>query len=392
MKVLLVNDTFPPDINGSAYFTHRLATSLMTRGHKVLAIAPSRTFHDEPSVRNGVSVFGVWSFPIIHYTNFRVPFPIFIKDALRKVIQEFAPDIVHLQGHSILGRTVMTIARELHVGVMGTNHFMPENLVHYLHLPTTFEDKIKKWAWSDCRRIFEKLDCVTTPTQTAADLMKKFGFSKPILALSNGIDLQRFHPGNDGEFLKKRYALTDKPTLLYVGRLDKEKNVDLILRALAKIAPETAPHFLIAGKGFEEKNLKKLAHELGLENRVTFAGFVPDEDLPFLYRISHAFIIAGTAELQSLVTMEAMATGLPIIGVNATALPELIHDGKNGYLFAPGDIEGLISCIQRLFKVSNPRQQMGAESLKLIQAHDINKIMATFESLYTSLSQPNKNS
>ena len=112
---------------------------------------------------------------------------------------------------------------------------------------------------------------------------------------------------------------------------------------------------------------------------------MPDEDLPNLYKIADCFIIAGTAELQSLVTMEAMASGLPVVGVNAMALPELIHDGENGYLFELDNIESLTQSLIKILSDEKLRKQMGDKSLEIIQAHDINNSMVTFESLYQSM-------
>jgi glycosyltransferase involved in cell wall biosynthesis len=201
--------------------------------------------------------------------------------------------------------------------------------------------------------------------------------------------MKKFHSGQDANYLRQRYNLPNKPILLFVGRLDKEKNVDLVIRALASIDSKIAPHFLIAGKGYEMENLRQLARELKIEDRVTFAGFVSDEDLPFLYNTATVFINAGIAELQSLVVMEAMATGLPVIGVNAMALPELIHDGENGYLFPAGDIGKLASCIQKIFSNAEQREIMAKKSLEIIANHDVEKTMSRFESLYRDLSNKN---
>jgi len=386
MRILIANDTFHPDLNGNSYFTHRLASSLIKRGHQVLVIAPSQTFHHEKSIRGGVPVFGVRSMSIPHYANFRVTIPWFAKKTLTNVIKEFNPEVVHIQSHFAVGRMTMRIAKKLGMKVIGTNHFMPENLVFYFHFPNWLEKKAIRWAWNDFRSIYEKLDFVTTPTKTAADLLKKYGFLKQVLPVSNGIDMKKFHSGQDATYLKQRYDLPNKPVLLFVGRLDKEKNVDLVIRALASIDPKIAPHFLIAGKGYEMENLRRLAKELKIEDRVTFAGFVSDEDLPFLYNTATVFINAGTAELQSLVVMEAMATGLPVIGVNAMALPELIHDGENGYLFPVGDVNKLAECIQKLFSDVQLRGSMGKKSLEIIGNHDVEKSMSKFESLYRELS------
>jgi 1,2-diacylglycerol 3-alpha-glucosyltransferase len=388
MRILIANDTFYPDLNGNSYFTYRLASGLIKRGHEVLVIAPSRTFRHEKSIRQGVPVFGLRSIPIPHYANLRIALPFFVKKTLTNVISEFNPEAVHVQDHSTVGRATIKIAKKLGIKIIGTNHFMPENLVFYLHFPDWLEKKVINLAWNDFRRIYEKLDIITTPTKTAVNLLKKYGFSKEVIPISNGIDTKKFRPGQDAAYLKQRYNLPDKPILLYVGRLDKEKNVDLVLRALAQVTPEEiAPHFLIAGKGYEMKNLKKLAEKLKIQNRVTFAGFMPDEDLPFLYNLASVFINAGVAELQSLVMMEAMASGLPVIGVNAMALPELVHDNENGYLFPIGDAKKLSGCIQKMF--SNPEQMklMGEKSLEIIRDHDAENIMSRFESLYNELAK-----
>jgi glycosyltransferase involved in cell wall biosynthesis len=140
----------------------------------------------------------------------------------------------------------------------------------------------------------------------------------------------------------------------------------------------------------EKKILEHLADELGISGHVTFAGFVPDIDLPNLYCITDAFIIAGIAELQSIVTMEAMASGLPVVGVNAVALPELIHDGENGFLFENGDIKSLAEKMTKILSDESLRKQMGVKSLEIIAKHDIHKIIDEFEALYQKLINQNK--
>jgi glycosyltransferase involved in cell wall biosynthesis len=116
-----------------------------------------------------------------------------------------------------------------------------------------------------------------------------------------------------------------------------------------------------------------------------FAGFVPDDKLPDLYQASDVFVIAGVAELQSIVTMEAMASGLPILAVNAMALPELCHDGQNGYLFEMGNENALSEKIIELATDSGLRKEMSEKSMEIIQKHDIRKTIPQFEGLYSQL-------
>lgn len=381
MKILIVSVTYYPDVNGASYFTQRLAANLHAMGHSVLVIAPSRFMRNETYDLKGVSVFGMRSFPTF-INGFRVAQPFFIEKTLRAKIKEYSPDIIHLQSHLVFSRAVVKIAKELKIPVIGTNHFMPENLLHYLHLPKKMEQYARRFAWNDFLKVYEKIDAVTTPTETGAKLLVDIGLKKRVQWLSVGIDLKMFHPGNNGTHLRKKYNLPKKPTLLYLGRLDKEKNVDVLLRAFALALKKTDANFVIAGFGAEEKKLKELARKLKIKKSVTFPGFVSDEDKPDLYNIADCFAIAGIAELQSIVTLEAMASGLPVIAVDAMALPHLVHHGKNGFLFKLNDVESVAGYMVKIFSDDALRKSMGKHSLEIIKKHDMNSVMKKYEDLY----------
>lgn len=386
MRILIGADTYYPGVDGASYFTQRLATGLKARGHQVLVIAPSRSLKSEYFSHDGVEIFGVSSWPTVLHKFYRFTPPLFIKNKIRPVIKRFQPEVAHIQGHFFIERAVVRVAGEQGVPTMGTNHFMPENLLHYLHAPKPIENLIKKFGWWQFKILFEKLPIVTTPTHTAAELLQQIGLAHSVLAVSCGIDLQKFKPENKNPELLKKYSLpTDRPIFLCVGRLAPEKNVDLILRALSPALKNNSAHLAVAGNGMEKSRLERLAGELGIKNAVTFLGFVPDVDLPGLYPLAQVFIMAGTAELQSLVIMEAMASGLPVIAVRALALPELAHPGVNGFLFNPGDEKALREAAEQL--IANPQERllMGAKSRELILKHDINLTMERYEELYRQL-------
>ena len=385
MKILIAADTYYPHVNGASYFTQRLAFYLQQRGHRVLVIAPSRTFKNE-FYTHETPIQGIRSIPVLIHKDFRVSLPILLGSTVENVIAAYAPEIVHVQGHFFICNAVLKEAKKLGLPTVGTNHFMPENLTHYSHLPAFAMRWLQKWGWKWFRAVFEELDIVTTPTQTGARLLQQIGFKKEVLPISCGIDRSRFCPSANGNGLRKKYSLPEgKKILLYVGRVDREKNIDLILRGLSRVVRTSNVHLVIAGRGAEENRLKRLERSLGLHERVTFAGFVPDEDLPGLYAMADCFIIAGTAELQSIVTLEAMASGLPVIGVRAMALPELVHPGANGCLFYPGDESGVADCITAVFADASRRKEMSAGSLAIIERHDIEQTINQFESIYRSL-------
>ena len=385
MRILIATDTYYPDVNGAAYFTYRLATLLADRGHSVFVMCPSRSFRNTVSNHKAVTLYGIRSITIPIYRNFRIS-PLFISRTIRAVVKAISPDIVHIQNHFLIGKEAVSAAKRLGIPVIGTNHFMPENLVHYLHLPGIAESWAQKFAWGQCVRVFEQLDFVTTPTKTAVALLKNAGLSKDVMPLSCGIDLERFKPTNDGSYLKRSLDIpTNKQVLLYVGRLDKEKRIDLILRALPDILRVTSVHLVLAGIGKEKQKLEELTEKLGIRKAVTFAGFVPDKDLQNIYRIADLFVTAGIAELQSIVTMEAMASGLPVVAVNAMALPELVHDGENGYLFSNGDSQMLAEKVIAILSNQTMRAQMSERSLQIIKDHDINRIIEKYEAIYNEI-------
>jgi 1,2-diacylglycerol 3-alpha-glucosyltransferase len=154
---------------------------------------------------------------------------------------------------------------------------------------------------------------------------------------------------------------------------------------LPLVIQKTDMHFVIGGKGAEMEKLKNLSKKLNLQDNITFAGFVPDEDLPNLYSVADCFINAGTAELQSLVTMEAMASGLPVMAVNAMALPELVRHGENGYLFQIDAVVEIAKGLIQIFTNEDLRHKMAYKSLEIIRKHDINISMEMFESLYKKM-------
>jgi glycosyltransferase involved in cell wall biosynthesis len=383
MKILIATDTYFPNVNGASYFTQRLAKWLNSRGHSVLVIAPSPFLQNHNYTHEGIRVCGLYSIPIF-INDFRVTLPIFIKERIRNALFDFNPEIVHVQGHFFIGQTTAKLARSRGISVVGTNHFMPENLSHYGRLPKILTRSIDRMLWRHAIKVFSAYDFATSPSKKAVQIMIDHGYDGKIFPISNGVDLNCFHPGQSS-LDRKKYGLDVRPILLFVGRIDKEKNVDLILRALPGALAQTNFQFIAAGKGAELDNLKKLARLLGVRHSANFLGFVPDRDLPDLYRSATAFVIACTAELQSIATMEAMASGLPVIAVDAVALPELIHNGKNGFLFTPGSVPELSKAIVNLFSDQKVRAKMAQRSLEIIQEHNINKTMQEFETLYAKL-------
>ena len=382
MRILMANDTYPPDVNGAAYFTKRLAEGLAERDHGVHVICPSTKLRSGTVRRGGVIEHRIRSVPVPFHTGFRFSPPPFLYRRVLAEVERIRPDVVHAQGHFFIGRAAIRAAEELGTPVVATNHFMPDNLVVYLRLPEKTRNRVAEWAWRDFARVFDRAEVVTAPTPFAAELAEQKGVRGPVLPISNGMDLSRFSPENDGAGFRRKHGIPERPTIMYVGRLDAEKRVGELVRALPLVRESLDAQLVVVGDGHERQKLIGQAEEEGVEGHVIFTGLVGDDELPDAYAATDVFCNAGVAELQSIVTMEAMATGMPVVAANARALPLLVRDGRNGRLFEPGDVEGLAARLTEILSDTDRRAKMGEESLKIVARHDIEDTLTAFEELY----------
>ncbi len=381
MRILFVSDTYYPHINGVYYFVCRVGPMLQNKGHQIAVIAPSPTIASTLQKVDELDVYGLPSVSTVLYPLIRVPFPVLMKSRIKKIIEEFKPDIIHVQDHFAISKAVIEVNENFCIPIIATNHFMPEN-ISVLVKGDKWKKRIEKWLWNQFSKVYNQVTLVTTPSETGVNIMRPH--LKPevkTIAISSGIDLSLFNPDGDVQPIMKKYNIpTNRPVLLYVGRLDPEKRIDEILEAVAVAIKTVDFTFLVVGKGTKKIELEQMAVTLGIAQHVVFTGFVPDEDLPFMYKLSRCFIIASIAELLSLVTLQAMASGLPIIAVNAGALVELV-DG-NGYLYNEGDIPAIVHAIASICSSEDAHLQMRDRSLELIQKHNIQTTLNAFEQLY----------
>lgn len=385
LRVVLACDTFGPDVNGAARFAERLAAGLARRGHEMHIIAPAvkGLSGTNKEIHDGAELT-VHRFPSIQMRrelSVRMMKPIGLKGKLGKLLDELRPDAVHIQSHLLVGRLLVGESKKRGIKTIATNHTMPENLIRYsVRIPEFFERPIMKFGWWDTGRVLKKMDKVTTPTRRAADILERESGLRDVLAISCGIDASRF--------INNTPTSNKDPRVLFVGRLDYEKRLDILIHAIHQISREIDVTLEIVGNGGERDALKKLSKELGIENRVKFLGFVSEEDLPKAYERATVFAMPSIAELQSIATMEAMASGRPVIAANAMALPHLVHSGDNGYLYEPEDVDELAMRLREVLTADKQElERMSENSLHLIQAHDITNTLNIFENLYQGIGE-----
>ena len=169
--------------------------------------------------------------------------------------------------------------------------------------------------------------------------------------------------------------------VLYTGRLDPEKAMDVWLRAAGRVAAASDAQFIVGGQGADRPRLERMAKELGLGRRVHFIGYLDAEAYTDLYRLADVYCITAPVELQSISTLEALASGLPVVAVQAGALPELVHDACNGYLVPPEDWRAAGDAVLRLLRDPATRVEMGERSRQLAHDHDVEHSVDRYERL-----------
>lgn len=377
-RILIGADTFAPDVNGAASFTSRLAAGLVGRGHEVHIEAPAfsrkhGTFIEEHEGAKLI-VHRVYSWRWYPHDWIRFVLPWRSQAHAARILDEVKPDAVHIQSHIVIGRGLARQATKRGIRVIATNHFMPENLIEHTLLPGFLRKRAIRIAWNDAEKTYHLCEAITTPTRKAADFLEAATDLTGVHAVSCGINARDYTP---------RFEKKSENRIVFVGRVTGEKHIDVLLKAVAKLDPALDAKLEIVGGGDLLNHLKKLAVELGLGERATFTGYVSDDELKAAYTNATVFAIPSIAELQSIATMEAMASGLPIVAANAMALPHLVHDGENGYLFEPENVDDLAAKLTTVLTADEAElTRMKKNSLKLIAPHDIERTLNVFESLY----------
>lgn len=379
MNIGIATDFYYPWIGGPAAAIRNLGRGLAARGHRVALLAPSA------DGRIGVEDDG--GMTVTRVPTVRAPVGYKLRMALppRGVVawlDHVAPDVVQIHHPFPLSAATAFAARRRDIPIVATNHTIPEcSLWGLQRVKPAY--RTATWAFGRwLRRVLGSADLVTTPTATAAEMLRRVGYQGEVRVVSNGLDVERFRPGPPDSALQARLGFGERRTVLYTGRLDPEKDMDVWLRAAAVAAASVDVQFVIGGEGTEKPRLTSLAHKLELGNRARFVGYLPDSDLPSLYRVADIYLMLAPVELQSISTLEAMATGLPVVAAAAGALPELVIDGRNGRLVKPSDWRAAGSAMVELLHDNSLREMMSKSSREIALQHDLERTITAYEQVF----------
>ncbi len=391
MKILIAADLHWPTINGVATFSRNLAQGLAEHGHEVLVIAPSqrRSGLAEEEWDGKYLIKRTISVPFPFYQNFRIS--VSPRREVKRIIEDFEPDVVHIQMLLGIGQAAMRYAKRYNIPVVTTNHAIPENLMDNIRLLAPISKPINYLITEYGARFHSKADYVTMPTQAAIDMLvggRDDLPSIPIEAVSNGINLSRFKPTKPSTAIYSKFNIPkDRLVVSYIGRLDSEKHVSVLVDAFNYVQASTNKplHLLIVGFGTDSDRLENQVYQLNLHDKVTFTGRVTDEEIVELHKVGDVFCMPSPAELQCIAAMEAMASGKPVVAVDAGALRELCQDGRNGFLCVKDDVDGIAESLLVIINDDKLRAKFAKESLAIAATHDIEYTLNRFEEIYSEL-------
>ncbi len=414
MKIVIATAVYYPMLNGVAVFSHNLAVGLARRGHKVMVLCPSQTGRNYTRTIDGVKTVylksvqakvypdqihpvpekkKIWKLKLPHLLyrhGFRVS--VFPQAEIKKALGEFWPDVVHVQVSDPIGLSVAAYARKHNIPVVTTEHNQPEVITEPLHVPKVIKKPVDAALAAYFVNRQSKSDFVTMPTEKAIkDLIWSRGkeFPVPVAAVSNGVDLTNFKPGKADTNLYGKYKLNkDYKTVLYVGRLDPEKNVEAVIEAFARAKQRiTEIQLVIVGDGVDKARLENMASGY---SDVYFLGRVTPPELYKVYRLGDVFATASEIETQGIVLIEAAATGLPLIAVDKGAVSEVCRDGENGYLCRPGDVIGISDAMLNILSDDKLRKKYSDNSIKIAREHDFENTLDKFINIYNKVIRDRK--
>lgn len=368
MRIAMFTETYRPQINGVVTSIEYFRKELEERGHDVYVFAPG----DRARREGKVYYFPSKSFK--KYPEYRIAIPM----RIRRAFKEIKPEIVHSHGPFSMGVSALMLSKHYERPIVASYHTPIEE---YLELITK-KEKIRKLLGKISLKYavgyYNRCDLTLTPSKVVLRQLVSNGL-KQGKVLPNGIRVEEFENGNP-DFLSENYGIEN--AILHVGRLCKEKKVQVLIRAFSKL--ENDASLVILSDGPYRKELERLARELGLEDRVIFTGYVERRMLKHFYASSLFVVVPSTVETQCLVVLEAMASGRTVIGARAMALPETIKHRKNGLLFEPDNVEDLAKKMSLLLENGGMRRKLEKRAKMTARAFDIKRMAARLEKVYDS--------
>lgn len=330
MKIMIITETFLPSTDGIVTRLTACIRWLHRDGHEVQIVAPDLGVYEF----DGAQVKGVPAFAFPFYRSKKFAFP---NRIVKKYIEEFSPDVIHVVNPAVVGYSGVTYAEKLGIPFIASYHTNIPQYMAYYKL-----GKLTWLMWWFMKKMHNKADLNLCTSQTVRQELTEKGFER-MHVWKRGVDTEQFNPKHSSESMRDRLTggKKEKTLLLYVGRLAAEKEIEKIRDVLLE-----SDRFCLAivGDGPHRQALEN--HFYGTDT--VFTGFIHGGKLASAFASADVFVFPSTTETLGLVIMEAMASGLPIVAAESGPTKEQITAGRNGLLYDSSDSESFKRTIRQL--------------------------------------------
>jgi 1,2-diacylglycerol 3-alpha-glucosyltransferase len=364
MRIGMLVDTYKPHVSGITTYIDLNKRRLEKMGHEVYVF----TFGDLEYADDEERVFRSPGVPLAdtgYYLSLR-----YSREA-KKAVQTM--DVAHVHHPFLSGRMAIHYCRQAGIPVVFTNHTRYD-LYAQTYLPLMPEEVSQSLLQAYMPSFCAAMDLVISPSKGMEEVLRQLGVTAPIAVVPNGVNLGHFHQAAPLSRQKLGFKSTDI-LLIYAGRLALEKNIEFLLRAYAGVTQVVKNvRLLIVGGGQKqiEDDMKALASELGISERVLFTGMITYEDLPAYLAMCDAFVTASVTEVHPLSVIEAMSAGLPVVGIHSPGVSDTVEDGRTGFL-ATHDLPAYTAKLTRLCLDPELIAQMGDAARRASIAYDITR-------------------
>jgi glycosyltransferase, group 1 family len=377
MRVGIFSDTYRPQVNGVVSSILTLEKELRKKGHKVYII--TTTDPDAPTVEpNVLRIPSVEFKPLPQYR-----LGMLYSSKIIKKIKRLELDIIHSQTEWGVGTFARFAAINLEIPLVHTYHTLYEYYTHYV-TRGHFTVPAKKLAAAISKFYCEKCNALIVPTRKVEDILYSYDVDKDMNIIPTGIELDKFYRENytDEEirFMRENFGIKDTDFLcVYIGRIAKEKSIDVLIDMFSKITDETYK-FMIVGRGPVIEDLKEQAEKLGINDRVIFTGEVPHDKVPVYYQMGDVFLNASISETQGLTFVEAMAAKTPVNARYDLNLEDLLVKNEAGLVYK--DEEEFINNIKLLKENKEFREKIIENAYNVSQDFTAEKFGDRVEAVY----------
>jgi 1,2-diacylglycerol 3-alpha-glucosyltransferase len=375
MKIGMVANMYKPYISGVTNVIALSKEFLEKAGHEVYVF----TFGDEDYTDEESNIIRSPGIPL---TGSGVYLSLAFTKAARQLL--YTMDIVHAHHPFLSGPLVLTYCKQRNIPILFTNHTRYDMYFSaYLpFLPDIFGETAMR---AYLPAFYHSCDLVVAPSNGVKSILENLGVTAPIQVVPNGVNLVPYLKLESHQDRAQFGIPADHVLLIYVGRLAPEKNLAFMLRAFAGTAAAFEKvHLMLVGDGPEKEDLEEHTGQLGLAGRVTITGAVPYQDVPAYLAMADAFVTASVTEVHPLSIIEAMASGLPVLGIISPGVSDTVEDGMTG-LLSTHDLASFTAKMVRLVTEHESRQKMGERARQVSQQYDIHETTKTFISVYDRL-------